>query len=176
VRPSSRGGRRYVLVKFPGGQKRGAETALFGEHAGVFSHAFYAIRIGAEFKHGPRDDLGWRVHDVQFEDVKEKERLLEVVVAQLVVDELKEECFRDPSELLGPFGMALSNPLEVMRRFSSRPELFSTWLSDLRYYMACDFFDGTRPMRAERLARFGQKREPSGRVPEPAASEAPARP
>jgi MoaA/NifB/PqqE/SkfB family radical SAM enzyme len=85
------------------------------------------------------------------------------------------ECFRDPSELLGPFGLGLSNPLEVMRRFSSRPELFGTWLSDLRYYMACDFFDGTKPMRAEKLVRFGPKREASGRVTEPAASGAPAR-
>jgi len=64
------------------------------------------------------------------------------------------ECFRDPSELLGPFGMALSNPLEVMRRFSSRPDLPGIWFSDLRYYMACDFFDGTRPMRTDKLARF----------------------
>lgn len=71
------------------------------------------------------------------------------------------ECFRDPSELLGPFGMALSNPLEMMRRFSSRPKLLQTWFSDLRYYMACDFFDGTKPMRAEKLRRFGPGGEPS---------------
>ena len=64
------------------------------------------------------------------------------------------ECFRDPSELLGPFGLALTNPLEVMRRFSSRPELPGLWLSDLRYYLACDFFDGTKPMRPEKLVRF----------------------
>lgn len=67
------------------------------------------------------------------------------------------ECFRDPSELLGPFGMALSNPLEVLRRFSSRRELPGLWYSDLRYYMACDFFDGTKPMRTEKLARFAPR-------------------
>ncbi len=72
------------------------------------------------------------------------------------------ECFRDPSELLGPFGMALTNPLEVLRRFSSSPNLFGTWLTDLRYYMACDMFDGTRPMRPEQLARF---------APQPGAQE-----
>lgn len=74
------------------------------------------------------------------------------------------ECFRDPSELLGPFGMALSNPLEVMRRFSSRPELPGIWFSDLRYYMACDFFDGTRPMRTEKLARFAPRQTASALV------------
>jgi hypothetical protein len=80
------------------------------------------------------------------------------------------ECFRDPSELLGPFGMALSNPLEVMRRFLSRSELFGTWLSDLRYYMACDFFDGTKPMRSQRLALFEQGRETPVPVVVPAGS------
>ena len=66
------------------------------------------------------------------------------------------ECFRDPSELLGPFGAALTSPVEMFRKFSSRPGAFGTWLTDLRYYLACDTFDGTRPMRAERLERFGR--------------------
>lgn len=64
------------------------------------------------------------------------------------------ECFRDPSELLGPFGMALSSPVEMVRKFVSRPDVFTTWLTDLRYYLACDTFDGTKPMRLEKLARF----------------------
>ena len=67
------------------------------------------------------------------------------------------ECFRDPSELFGPFGMALTNPLEMFRKFRSRPEFFSVWLTDLRYYLACDTFDGTRPMKAEKLARFAPR-------------------
>jgi hypothetical protein len=69
------------------------------------------------------------------------------------------ECFRDPSELLGPFGMALTSPVEVLRTFLSRPELGTTWLTDLRYYLACDTFDGTRPMRPEKLARFERRLE-----------------
>ena len=64
------------------------------------------------------------------------------------------ECFRDPSELFGPMGAALTSPAEMLRKFSARPGLFSTWLTDLRYYLACDTFDGTRPMRPEKLARF----------------------
>jgi hypothetical protein len=57
-----------------------------------------------------------------------------------------------------------------MRRFLSRPELFGTWLSDLRYYMACDFFDGTKPMRSQRLALFGQRQETPVPVVVPAGS------
>jgi len=77
------------------------------------------------------------------------------------------ECFRDPSELLGPFGMALTNPLEVLRTFSSRPELARLWLSDLRYYLACDFFDGTKPLRLGKLAGFGPRLESSVLVESP---------
>ncbi|HCU70061.1 MAG TPA: radical SAM protein [Desulfomicrobium sp.] len=71
------------------------------------------------------------------------------------------ECFRDPSELFGPFGAALRNPFAVLRNFAATPGAFGTWLTDLRYYLACDTFDGTRPMRPERLARFaGPASEP----------------
>jgi MoaA/NifB/PqqE/SkfB family radical SAM enzyme len=64
------------------------------------------------------------------------------------------ECFRDPSELFGPMGAALTSPATALRKFASGPVRFSTWLTDLRYYLACDTFDGTRPMRPEKLARF----------------------
>lgn len=66
------------------------------------------------------------------------------------------ECFRDPSELFGPLGTILASPLAVARKFSSRPGAFTTWLTDLRYYLACGMFDGTKPPRPERLARFSQ--------------------
>lgn len=72
------------------------------------------------------------------------------------------ECFRDPSELFGPFGMALRNPVEMVRKFSARPSQLSTWWRDIRYYLACDNFDGTTPMRPEKLALFAREAgEPS---------------
>lgn len=64
------------------------------------------------------------------------------------------ECFRDPSELFGPLAAMLTSPLDAAWRFSLRPGAFTTWLTDLRYYLACDMFDGTKPLRPERLARF----------------------
>ena len=64
------------------------------------------------------------------------------------------ECFRDPSELFGPIGGALRSPFAVLRNFAATSGAFDTWLTDLRYYLACDTFDGTRPMRTEKLARF----------------------
>jgi hypothetical protein len=81
------------------------------------------------------------------------------------------ECFRDPSELFGPFGAALRNPFAGLRNFAATPGAFGTWLTDLRYYLACDTFDGTRPMRPEKLARLRAPHpnpslpRPSGRFP-----------
>lgn len=75
------------------------------------------------------------------------------------------ECFRDPSELFGPFGSALTSPMEMVRKFSSRPGAFGTWLTDLRYYLACDTFDGTKPMRTERLGRFARPGHQSTSAP-----------
>ncbi len=52
-----------------------------------------------------------------------------------------------PSELFGPLGRVLDEALATaLRKFASGPVRFSTWLTDLRYYLACDTFDGTRPM------------------------------
>ncbi len=64
------------------------------------------------------------------------------------------ECFRDPSELAGPLLEGLSNPLGAWKRMRSDRQYFALWLEDWRYYRACDFFDGRRPPRPRRLARF----------------------
>jgi hypothetical protein len=62
------------------------------------------------------------------------------------------ECFRDPSELFGPILQAFYRPVGLARRVASDPLFFKLWLGDLRYQMACDFFDGRRPPVASRLA------------------------
>lgn len=64
------------------------------------------------------------------------------------------ECFRDPSELFGPLASALCSPLDALRAFAAGQGAFGTWLTDLRYYLACDTFDGTKPMRPAKLAPF----------------------
>ncbi|MFW5635758.1 MAG: radical SAM protein [Thermodesulfobacteriota bacterium] len=65
------------------------------------------------------------------------------------------ECFRDPSELFGPLLQARSAPGSVLRKFSRDPEYRRLWFEDLKYYRACDLFDGRRPPDATRLAKFG---------------------
>lgn len=57
------------------------------------------------------------------------------------------ECFRDPSELFGPFVQGISDPIGLLEKFSAEPEFFRLWHQDLRYCLAWDFFDGRKPMR-----------------------------
>jgi hypothetical protein len=64
------------------------------------------------------------------------------------------ECFRDPSELFGPVLQALSHPCRLVAKLRRTPRFFALWGRDLRYYTACDFFDGRKAPRAAALARF----------------------
>jgi len=57
------------------------------------------------------------------------------------------ECFRDPSEQFAPLMQTFSAPVSLFRRFFHDREYLRLWLADLRYYQACDFFDGRKPPR-----------------------------
>jgi len=74
------------------------------------------------------------------------------------------ECFRDPSELAGPVLQALSDPLGLWRRFRSDGRHFRFWIDDWRYYRACDFFDGRKPPRPDRLYRFRDEAQATQRA------------
>jgi MoaA/NifB/PqqE/SkfB family radical SAM enzyme len=83
------------------------------------------------------------------------------------------ECFRDPSELLGPFREFRSAPLGVARRLLRDRKLTSLWLKDLRYYRAADFFSGRRAPDYRKLARFTSSFAPScGTGSDPVALQA----
>ena len=45
----------------------------------------------------------------------------------------------------------------MARKFRARPDFLRLWLDDLRYYLACDMFDGRKPMRPRQLARFAPR-------------------
>lgn len=64
------------------------------------------------------------------------------------------ECFRDPSELLGPFQEFCSAPFGITRRLLRDRKLTTLWLSDLRYYRATDFFNGRQAPDYHKLANF----------------------
>lgn len=77
------------------------------------------------------------------------------------------ECFRDPSEIVGPVLEARRNPLALAARLWKDPEFFRLWREDLRYYKACDYFDGRMNLDREKLARFGAKYRRAALSPAP---------
>jgi hypothetical protein len=64
------------------------------------------------------------------------------------------ECFRDPSELLGPLVNFVPQPWSTLKQFWHDGELARLWLNDLRYYRACSYFSCRMPPDFARLARF----------------------
>lgn len=66
------------------------------------------------------------------------------------------ECFRDPSELLGFFADLFVRPLTAVRTVLSDFAAFRLRLSDLRYYMACDLFNGRMPPDYHKLGSFSR--------------------
>jgi hypothetical protein len=50
------------------------------------------------------------------------------------------ECFRDPSELAGPFNDLLKNPLGLLSKACTDGTFYKYWLRDIRYYRACGYF------------------------------------
>ncbi len=64
------------------------------------------------------------------------------------------ECFRDPSDVLGPFAMAFNFPVRLLRTIVKDPRFFQILLTDLNYYRACGFFNGRRAPRWQALKRF----------------------
>lgn len=64
------------------------------------------------------------------------------------------ECFRDPSELLGPFLYGISHPLDLLKKIKRDSYYFRLWIDDLRYYRASGFFNGRKPPDYSRLRGF----------------------
>lgn len=64
------------------------------------------------------------------------------------------ECFRDPSEMMGPLLWDLRNPVGMPGRLLQDREFYRLWVSDVAYYVAADFFDGRRAPRRASLERW----------------------
>lgn len=63
------------------------------------------------------------------------------------------ECWRDPSELTDPGLLAVRRPWSLARRLLADRVYTTTWLNDLRYWRACNFFScGTKPDYARMVA------------------------
>ena len=66
------------------------------------------------------------------------------------------ECFRDPSDLLGPFADVFRQPFQLVGKMVREPRFFQLLLEDLRYYKACNYFNGRLAPQYEAMQRFAK--------------------
>ncbi len=85
------------------------------------------------------------------------------------------ECFRDPSETLGPL-LQWKNPVGLWRSWKQDPDFFSLWWEDLRYYQACGWFSGRKAPEKPRLQAFHRLFPVTGGMDLPAHPEPPVQP
>ncbi len=64
------------------------------------------------------------------------------------------ECFRDPSELLGPVLDIRSNKMHIFRRKLTDKVHYKLWRKDLAYYRACGFFNGRENICYDKIAKY----------------------
>ncbi len=64
------------------------------------------------------------------------------------------ECFRDPSELSGPLLTLFGNPAFFVERVIKDTAYMKLWLEDLRYFAACDFFNGRAAPDYKKISAF----------------------
>ena len=64
------------------------------------------------------------------------------------------ECFRDPSELMGPVLDMREHPVQAIKRLVTDRTYTNLWLEDVRYYQACGFFDGRKAPDQNRLRQY----------------------
>lgn len=79
---------------------------------------------------------------------------LKNIKKQLACTRCDWECFRDPSELFGPFLKGIGVFGHLVDKLHKDRRFVRHWLRDLRYYMACEYFNGRIPTNRERLQRF----------------------
>lgn len=64
------------------------------------------------------------------------------------------ECFRDPSELMGPLNHIVHNPLSLFTKYRRDSTFYKLWLNDLRYYKSCDLFSGRTTIDRVKLKKL----------------------
>jgi MoaA/NifB/PqqE/SkfB family radical SAM enzyme len=55
------------------------------------------------------------------------------------------ECFMDPSQLFGIFRYAIRHPFKTHFGTALDRQMLRLWFGDIKYYLACDLFDGRKP-------------------------------
>lgn len=67
------------------------------------------------------------------------------------------ECFRDPSEMIGPLISLFTSPHHFYRTMIRDEKFRSLWIEDLKYFSACDLFDCNKKPDREKLAPFARR-------------------
>ena len=69
------------------------------------------------------------------------------------------ECFRDPSEMIGPLISLFTAPRLFYSKILRDEQFRKLWLEDLKYFKACDFFDCSKATDFVKLAFFGHQQK-----------------
>ena len=64
------------------------------------------------------------------------------------------ECFRDPSELLGPLSDIKRNPFRLLSSKFTGSTQYQLWQEDLKYYRACGYFNGREKPNYFKMEKF----------------------
>jgi sulfatase maturation enzyme AslB (radical SAM superfamily) len=72
-------------------------------------------------------------------------------------DRCEWECFRDPSDVLGPFADLFTQPLQLLKKIAKDPQFFRLLREDLNYYRACGFFNGRLAPQFKKMEPFQSK-------------------
>jgi MoaA/NifB/PqqE/SkfB family radical SAM enzyme len=65
------------------------------------------------------------------------------------------ECFRDPSEMIGPLISLFTSPRLFYSEMIRDVKFRKLWLDDIKYFMACDLFNCGKAPDFQKLASFG---------------------
>lgn len=66
------------------------------------------------------------------------------------------ECFRDPSEQLGYLSDIINRPIKALNTFTKEREYTKIWLEDIKYYGACDYYNGRIAPDYNKIKKFGR--------------------
>ena len=138
---------------------RSSLSSLIRQHNGGDDQA-YACRGGREFffidaKNGCAFPCGYRGTENlgNYPDL--------AAVARHEAQECRKcdwECFRDPSEMFGPLQDLFMRPARLVSRLVNDRAWLGLWYDDLRYYRACDFFNGRVPPDTAKLGNFSSRK------------------
>lgn len=70
------------------------------------------------------------------------------------------ECFRDPSEMIGPLISLFTSPRHFYRTMIRDEKFRKLWIDDIKYFTACDLFDCNKQPDLGKLASFGKEQGP----------------